>query len=142
MPDPLDTIMRLRRVTVDDAKRELGVSLRAEEEAEAKAKAAEALIGEEAHAAADLSAGDAAVEAFAAWLPVGLSNAAAAQVEYEERRAKVALTRAALSMARAAADVVQNMLDRRAAERAVATSRREQAKLDDMTVRRHSRDET
>lgn len=71
MPDPLDIIMRLRRVTVDDARRELGISLRAEEEAEANARAAETLIGEEAHASADLSAGDAAVEAFAAWYRSG-----------------------------------------------------------------------
>ncbi len=69
MPDPLDTVLRLRRVSVDDAKRGLAAAIRAEGDAQAVADAAEALIGAEAAAAADVAAPDAAVAAFAAWLP-------------------------------------------------------------------------
>ena len=136
MPDPLDAVLRMRRVTVDDAKRELGSLLRAEEVAQAKADRLEALIGQEGAAAADLAAGDEVVEAYAAWLPVGRANLAAARAANEQIRCEIAMARAALSVARAAAESAQQLLNKRAAEHALDANRRSQAVLDEDALRR------
>lgn len=135
MADPLKTVLRLRRVTVDDAKRALGAVLRAEDAALARAAAAEALINEEAEAAADLAAGDDAVEAFATWLPVGRARAAAARAEHEQYRSEVAMARAGLTTAMAAAEAAENLVKRRDAEHAAVTMRREQAAMDEVAAR-------
>ena len=136
MPDPLATVLRLRRLTVDDAKRSLAAVLRAEEAAQVKAEAAEGSIDAEATVASDLSRGDEAVEAFAAWLPVGRLQAAAARAEHEQLRLEVALARAGLTVARAAAEAADALVARRAAERAAEMARREQASQDEIAGRR------
>ncbi len=136
MPDPLDTVLRMRRITVDDAKRELASLLRAEELAQSNAGALEALIGQEAVAAADLAAGDEIVEAYAAWLPVGRAKLAAAQATSEQIRCEIAMARAALSVARAAAESAQQLLSKRATERALDANRRSQAAIDEDALRR------
>jgi flagellar biosynthesis chaperone FliJ len=136
MPDPLDAVLRMRRVTVDDAKRELASLLRAEELAQSKADALEAVIGQEAAAAADLAAGDDIVEAYAAWLPVGRANLAAARAAHEQIRCEIAMARAALTVARAAAESAQQLLTKRAAERALDANRRSQAVIDEDALRR------
>ena len=141
MPDPLATVLRLRRVTVDDAKRSLAAVLRAEEAARMRAEAAESSIDDEAALASDLAGGDEAVEAFAAWLPVGRSKAAAARAEHEQLRSEVAMARAGLTAARAAAEAADALVERRAMQHAVATSRREQASLDEAAGRRAFEDE-
>ena len=136
MPDPLDTVLRMRRVTVDDAKRELASLLRAEEVAHSKANALEALIGREGEVAADLAAGDDVVEAYAAWLPVGRANAAAARAASEQVRCEIAKARAALSAARAAAESAQKLLAKREAERSLEANRRSQAVIDEVALRK------
>ncbi len=136
MPDPLDTVLRMRRVTVDEAKRELAALIRAEEVAQSKADALEALIRQEGEAAADLAAGDEVVEAYAAWLPVGRANAAAARASNEQIRCEIAKARAALSAARAAAESAQQFLDKRAAEHSLDASRRSQAVIDEIALRK------
>ena len=136
MSDPLDTVLRIRRVTVDDARRELAALLRAEELAQVKAETAEALIRQEGDAASDLSAGDDAVEAYAAWLPVGRANAVAARAAHEQIRCEIAMARAALTVARGAAESAQQLLDTRATQRKLDANRRDQAVLDEMALRK------
>ena len=133
MPDPLETVLRIRRVTVDDAKRALAALLRAVDAAQAHADAAERLILAEGELAVDTE-GDGAVEAFAAWLPVGRAAAAAARAAHERLQADVARARAALTAARAAAEAAESLLARRAAERAVAEGRRVQAAMDEVAA--------
>ena len=136
MPDPLDTVLRLRRVTVDDARRELTALLQAEDRARSSADLAEALIAQEGEAAASLAAGDDAVEAYAAWLPVGRAHALATRAAQEQARCDVSVARAALAAARAAAECAQELLARRAAERARDADRRSQAVMDEVATRR------
>jgi flagellar export protein FliJ len=135
MADPLDTVLRIRRVTVDDAKRDLAALLRAEEAAQTKAEATEALIAQEAAAATDLRAGDDAVESYAAWLPVGRANAAAARAAHEDACAAVSQARAALTVARASAESAQQLLDKRAEHRRAEMARKDQAVLDEIASR-------
>ncbi len=133
MPDPLETVLRIRRVTVDDAKRNLAALLRAASAAQAKADAADALILAEGELAANTD-GDHAVEAFAAWLPVGRAAATAARAAHEQVQSDMAKARAAVTVARAAAEAAESLLARRAAERAVAERRRTQAAMDEVAA--------
>lgn len=66
--DPLDALMRLRRIAADKARRDLADCLRAESVAAEAVAMITASIEHEAEVATDLAAGDAEVEAFAAWL--------------------------------------------------------------------------
>ena len=77
MSDALQTVMRIRKLAVDEAKRALAESLNVEDQARRVADAAEAQIGIEGQIAADLETGDGAVEAFAAWLPTATRTRAA-----------------------------------------------------------------
>ena len=135
MPDPLATVLRIRRITVDDARRQLGVAIRAEEQANMAVLAAEAAIGAEGEAAADLMAGDGAVEAYARWLPVGRAQVAEAQSAAERARSEVALARAALTLARAAAESADSLLTRRREAAQLEVVRREQLQTDEVAGR-------
>ena len=66
--DPLASLLRLRRLTADQARRELAECLRAESEAKQAIAAIDAEIARETEVATSLAGGDAEVEAFAAWL--------------------------------------------------------------------------
>ena len=66
--DPLASLLRLRRLTADQARRELAECLRAESEAKQAIAAIDAKIARETEVATSLAGGDAEVEAFAAWL--------------------------------------------------------------------------
>ncbi len=136
MRDALDVVLRIRRVTEDDAKRGLAALLQAEEAARAKADDAEARIAQEGAAAASLAGGDEVVEAYANWLPVGRAFAAAARANCEKIRCDVSVARAALAAARAAAEAAAELLADRAAERAQAAERRSQAAMDEVAARR------
>ena len=135
MPDPLATVLRIRRVTVDEARRHLAAALDAEEVAHANADAAEAAIGAEGEIAADLMADDSAVEAYAAWLPVGRARADAARAACERARSDVATARAAVTVARAAAESADKLLERRQAVIAMEGARRAQADMDEVAGR-------
>ena len=135
MPDPLATVLRIRRVTVDEARRHLSAMLHAEEQAERRAAGAEAAIGAEGEVAADLLAGDRAVEAYAAWLPVGRAQAAQARADCDRARSEVARARAALTVARAAAESADTMLRNRQAALAIEAARRAQGEMDEIAGR-------
>ena len=135
MPDPLATVLRIRRVTVDEARRGLGEALRAADKALEQAEVADKAISEEGEIAADLAAGDNAVEAFAAWLPVGRARAQAAHERCVHAQSEVAKARAALTVARAAAEAADALLQRRRADAATQVARRDQADMDEVAGR-------
>jgi hypothetical protein len=137
--DPLESVLRIRRMTVDDARRALTQSLQDEEAARRRAEAAETLIYREGEIAADLSVGDGAVEAYAAWLPTGRALAQAARTAHEQSCSDVAIARAALTIARAASEAAANLLARRMAEQNTLLERRSQNILDEVASR--SRDD-
>ncbi len=95
--DPLDAVLRVRRMAVDTARRHLAERLTVEEAARKHAEAAETRILSEGQAAADIAAGDGAVEAFAAWLPVGRAEVQAARAAHDQAMTDVNMARAAVN---------------------------------------------
>jgi flagellar export protein FliJ len=116
---------------LDEARRELGRCLAAEDAANAGRRAAEAAIHSEQQAASALDADDGAVEAFAAWLPRGRQAIAHAESAYSRAETATAQARARLAAARAAAAAAERMIETRQAAERIAEDRKEQAALDE-----------
>jgi flagellar biosynthesis chaperone FliJ len=120
--DPFATLARLRRLAVDEAKRDLADALaeaRVREEAAARALL---LLDQEASAEAAL---------YGAWLPAGLKRAGEAAAEAEAAEIAVEAARALLAEARAAERAVEVMAERYAAEAEKRAARRTQMMLDE-----------
>lgn len=133
--DPLEAVLRIRRMAVDTARRHLAEALTIEETARRHAEAAEARIVSEGQAAADIATGDSAVEAFAAWLPVGRAEAQTARVAHDKAVTDVNMARAAVTVARAAAEAAADLQLRRKADQALLAERRAQNALDEVASR-------
>ena len=134
--DPLDTLARLRRSVRDDATRALAACLAAEEQAGAVLRGAEAAIIREQEAAAVLTADDAAVEAFAAWLPQGRQAVMQARTAHAHAVAATVQARAVLGVARTSAEALDRLLADRAAAAAAVAAKRAQAAIDEAAGRR------
>jgi len=133
--DPLEALLRLRRVAVDKARHDLADCLRAESEARANVMVITASIEREAEVATDLSSGDAEVEAFAAWLRRIRPTQRAAEAAADEATAETAEARAALAMARAAVRVVEEMESHHADAARAEAERAAQRELDEAARR-------
>ncbi|MEJ0018906.1 MAG: hypothetical protein WDN25_20560 [Acetobacteraceae bacterium] len=133
--DPLEALLRLRRLTADQARRALGDCLRSESEAAAAVAGVAAAILQETEAATSLAAGDAEVEAFAAWLRRIRPKQHAAQEAEAAAELATAQARAVLGAARAAVLAVEETLERHAAAAAAAAEHRAQGDLDEMARR-------
>jgi hypothetical protein len=129
--DALATLLRLRESEVDEAKRALAACLRKEEELTRAEREAEAALRQERAAAEDLRADDVAVEAYAAWLPRGRAALAAAQEQRVRAEACTAHARAVLAASRAAAQVIAERIESRAAIERMERARRQQLALDE-----------
>ena len=134
--DPLETLTRLRQGLVEDARRALATCLEAEEDASTAMRRAEAAIFREQGAAGAMGAGDGAVEAFAAWLPLGRKAVAQTREAHTRASAATVQARAVLAAARASAEAADRLLASRAAEREAEAARRAQAALDEAAGRR------
>ena len=134
--DPLESLLRLRRLAVDEARRGLADCLRAESQAAEALAALEAAIERETDVAADLSAGDAEVEAFAAWLRRMRPKQQAAHAAEAQAEAATAQGRAILAAARAAVSAVEDMLAEHTAERKAEAQRQAQHEIDEAVQRR------
>ena len=130
--DALDSLLRVRRASEDEAKRAFAACLAEETLARQRAEAAEAAITREGEIAADLAGGDHAVEAYAAWLPVGQNEVLRTRAAHEQATANVVLARVTLTLAHAAAEAALTFLERRAAEEKAALAKRTQAILDEV----------
>jgi flagellar biosynthesis chaperone FliJ len=128
--DRFATLARLRRLAVDQAKRDLADAL-AEAGARDRAAAA-ALLLLDREAASDPAL-------YGAWLPAGLRRAGEAQAAAEAAAAAVATARALLAEARAAERAVELMAERYAAAAAKRAARRAQAALDEAGQTRRRR---
>lgn len=128
--DPFATLARLRRLAVDEAKRDLADALA---EAGAREKAAQAALRAlEVEASADATL-------YGAWLPSGLRRAGEAAAEAEAAEIAVDTARALLAQARAAERAVELMAERYETEASKRAARKAQAVLDEAaeTRRRH-----
>lgn len=131
--DPLQALLRLRRLTVDTARRDLAACVAEEATAQEAARSIEMAIARETAAACRLEGGDQAVQAFAAWLQQVRPSARAADEAVERAVVRTAEARAVLAAARAAAEAVETMMARHAADRMAARLRAEQHALDEAT---------
>jgi SWI/SNF-related matrix-associated actin-dependent regulator 1 of chromatin subfamily A len=131
----LGIVNRLRKLAVDQARRELAGRLAAEAAATATADAVHAALRHEHEAARAVRAEDAAGAAFAAWLPRGLQAISVARDASAQAQEAVAQGRAALAEALAAREAVSQLLAREAAARILEASRRDQAVLDEVGQR-------
>lgn len=133
--DPLESLVRLRRLAADEARRGVADCLR-DEEATAQAVATiEADIERETEAAANLATSDAEVEAFAAWLRRIRPKQYAAHVAEDRAEAETVRARAVLAAARAAVEAAEEMLAKHEAARRAEAARLEQHALDEAALR-------
>ena len=130
--DPLESLLKLRRLEVDDARRSLADSQAVERAASDAAEDAIRALADEADAATRLQADDAAVDAFAAWLPVGRAAQETAETALLTAKAHSAAARAALALSRAALRAVEVLIAEHAAERQAAMQQQEQHRLDEI----------
>ncbi|MBV8614145.1 MAG: hypothetical protein JOY66_10290 [Acetobacteraceae bacterium] len=134
--DPLDALIRLRRLSLEEAMRDLGARLAEEAKAAAAAARIEASIAAEQEAASRLDADDAAVEGFGRWLRrIGQERAAAAAAR-ERAEAETARARAVLGIARGALAAAETEAQRRAEQARADGLRREQAAIDERAQHR------
>jgi flagellar export protein FliJ len=133
--DPLESLMRLRRLAVDQARRGLADCLRIEEETMHAVAIIEAAIERETEAASDLAADDADVEAFAAWLRRIRPKQHAAHLAEDEAEAETAQARVVLAAARTAVEAAEEMLAKHDAARQAEAERQEQHALDEVAQR-------
>jgi flagellar export protein FliJ len=133
--DPLEALLRLRRLAADEARRSLADSLRAEDQAVQAIAVIEAAIERETEAATNLAAGDAEVEAFSAWLRRIRPKQHAAYAAGDHAEAETARARIVLAAARAAVQAAEEMLEKQAAARQAEAERKEQHALDEVAQR-------
>src|SRR5487761_2092713 len=110
--DPLEALLRLRRLAVDEARRGVAACLDAEAEAMQAVARLKQAIERETEAASSLATNDADVEAFAAWLRRIRPEQAAAHAAREQAETETARARTVLAAARAAARAAEAMLER------------------------------
>jgi flagellar protein FliJ len=129
--DPLESLLRLRRLTVDQVRRDLAECLRVEAEAEQAVIAIEAEIERETAAATDLAVGDGDVEAFASWLRRMRPCQRAAEAAEAAAVAETTEARTVLAMARAAARAVEEVLARHQEAEQAAAEHQAQKEIDE-----------
>jgi flagellar biosynthesis chaperone FliJ len=129
--DPLETLMRLRRAELDEARRALGEVLEAEQAAQRERDSVEAEIVAETRVAAE-SDTDGDVERFARWLQRGRARLKSAELALAVAADATTLKRAELNLVRAAVEATENLLEKRRSETRGEQSRAAQQELDDM----------
>lgn len=134
--DPLDSLLRLRRLSLEEAMRALATHLAAEAAAEEALACIEAAIALEETAASRLDADDLAVEAFGRWLRRTIGKREAATAARERTAAETGRARAVLGAARAAVAAVEAEIARRTEATRIAGLRGEQAAIDEHAGRR------
>ena len=133
--ETLAAIVKLRQQAITDARRRLAITIADESRAQAKSQEAERQLLREAEAAANVTAGDEVVEAYARWLPKGLQQASAGRLEWEAATVEVNHARATLDAARAAAEMAEDAADTFEKAEVTKSRRKEQAELDERGVR-------
>jgi flagellar export protein FliJ len=133
--DPLEALLRLRRIAADEARRGLAECLRTEGEAAAAVATIEAAIDRETEAATSLAAGDAEVEAFAAWLRRILPKQRAALAAAEAAEAATTQARGVLGAARAGVQATEETLEKRAVVLRAEAEQKAQNEIDEAAQR-------
>ena len=120
--DPLESLLRVRRIGVDEVRRCLAECLRIEGEAAAAVAAIEAAVEHEMEVATN----------FAAWLRQMRPKQQAAVAGKQDAEAATAEARAALAAARAAVRAVEELLEQHALAAEAEAERRAQGAIDEI----------
>lgn len=134
--DTLNTLLRIRRTSLDDAQRALAEALGHQQRMQTIREAEESRYAMETVAALDLTAGDEAVDAFARWLPVGRKSVAAAREAEQEALGDMDRARVVLGLARVAYRSVELLIEKCAEAARQLRDRREQQAMDELGSRR------
>lgn len=134
--NPLEVLLRLRRLAVDQARQGLAECVAAETIAIARCNAVEAAMARELDAASKITADDRAVEDFAIWLHRTLPERSAAEAALLGAETQTKEARMVLGAARAGVRAVESMLERKETERLLLVGRTEQLALDEAVRRR------
>jgi len=132
-------LLKMRRMAVDEARQAVADCLAREDAAEKALAEAQAALARET-LAAQASASDGEVEAFAAWLPYGRRAVQNAQAAKDAAAAETALGRAALTLARSAAEAVETVIEERREALKARRERGEQSVLDEAGQRKTLRE--
>ncbi len=132
----LAALVRVRRLALDAATRDLAAALRNEAQAAHVVSCIEQDMQRERAAAEDLRGDDADVEAFGLWLRRARQDLAEAEAMRDQSEAETTRARAAVGAARAALTAAETALEARRAEQRAAAQRREQAAIDEIAQRR------
>ncbi len=133
--EPLRTLLRLRRLTLDEAKLSLAACLERESVASDRVRAIETSIRHETDRASEPDGSDAAVETFATWLRHARDQLRAAEAELDAAETQSHEARVVLGASRQAVEVLETTIDRHDAEVAAKALRREQHVLDEVGAR-------
>ena len=133
--DPLDTLLRLRRMAVHDGMRGLAASIRIEDEACRTHAAFAETMQREIADARSLMARDARLAAQAAWHQPAAQALLQAGAQVVQAGEQTSAARATLGDARGAMRAVELELDRRKAKVELEAERAAQHVLDDATRR-------
>ncbi|WP_246375259.1 flagellar export protein FliJ [Gluconacetobacter takamatsuzukensis] len=133
----LQSLIRLRKTEVDEAKSTLAQALANEEAARQHLESLQASIAAEQRAA---SAGQTSMDDFRRWLPTGQQAVTRAAEALHSVKAVSDQARDALMQVNAALKATESILEKRVEEEKTTRSRREQAEIDDLTphVRRNA----
>ena len=129
--DPLSALLKLHRLSVDRARRDLAEHLQAERQAEAALHQAGAELHQQATEAGHLAQNAGYADAFALWLPRGQAAVQASRDAVARAEAATASARTTLGRLRAAARATEDLIGRRRAAKALTLARKEEAVLDE-----------
>ena len=136
---PLDSLLKIRKQELDEAKKLLSEALARAMTASDAVKAAEQNMVRERDQALDFSADDQVVEAYSRWLPVGRVALDKARLSEQDASMEVESCRTRVNMARSALEAAEKLAEMRAKEQQELAQKKEQAMLDDLAMRRATR---
>lgn len=134
--DPMTILLRLRRMTADEAQRALAECLRAEAAAAAAVRLIEAEIEQETETVCGLETDDRAVEEFGTWFRRIRKEQVAATTAVQIAEARTHEARVVLAASRAALEAAEEVIAKREMERRAAEMRADQRVLDEMASMR------
>ena len=133
--EPLDVLLRLRRLAVQDQMRALAAAIRAEEAALQEQAARTETITRETATIRSIAERDATLAGFVAWRTRAVQALRAAEAQAAQASEETRMAYAALGDARGAVRAVELGLDQRKAATELAAQQSEQHSLDDATRR-------
>ena len=131
MSRTLQTMAHMRRMVVEEARRDLIACLQAESAAQDRERATIASLAQERAVVSAPHSDDASVEAYVAWLPAGLRHREAAREAAQRATAASAQARAPRNAGRAAEEAVTRRLTQEAEQARALILKREQDALDE-----------